>query len=94
MDLTFEWDEAKARENLKNHKVSFEETRTVFADPLSLTICDPEHSSSELRFVDIGLSARARLLVVVYTQRGGNIRIISSRRATRAERKVYEDYDR
>jgi uncharacterized DUF497 family protein len=90
MSLTFEWDEAKARENLRKHRVSFEDAKTVFGDPLSITIADPEHSPDEDRFIDIGLSSSGRLLVVVYTERGESIRIISSRRASRSERRVYE----
>ena len=93
MSLTFEWDESKARENLRKHQVRFEEAKTIFADPFSVTIPDPDHSLDESRFVDIGYSAAGRILVVVYTERGENIRIISSRQATRAERKVYEEYD-
>lgn len=92
MDLTFEWDEAKGRENLAKHGVSFDEAKTVFGDPLSVTILDPDQSADEGRFVDIGLSSNHRLLVVVYTERGSSIRIISSRNATRAERKVYEEH--
>jgi uncharacterized protein len=93
MGLTFEWDEAKAKENLRKHKVSFDEAKTVFADALSITIPDPEHSSDEDRFVDIGLSSKGRLLVVVYTGRGEIVRVISSRRATRSERRAYEEHD-
>lgn len=91
MGLVFEWDESKAVENLKKHKVSFDEGKTVFGDPLSLTIQDAEHSTDEPRYIDIGVSSRQRLLVVVYTERRPNrIRIISSRRATSSEQKDYE----
>lgn len=90
MALTFEWHVEKARENLKKHNVSFEEARTVFNDPFSITIADPEHSTDEDRYIDIGLSAKGQILVVVYTERGSNIRIISCRKATNAERRVYE----
>ena len=93
MSLTFEWNEQKAEQNLRKHKVSFEEAKTVFGDPYAITIPDPQHSTSESRFIDVGYSSRRRLLVVVYTERGLNIRIISSRLATRRERKVYEEYD-
>jgi uncharacterized DUF497 family protein len=89
--LTFEWDEEKAETNLRQHGVSFDEARTVFGDPLSLTKSDPLHSQTEDRFVDIGRSTSDRLLVVSYTERGSNIRLTSSRRATAAERKVYEE---
>lgn len=93
MMLTFEWHEEKARENLRKHKVSFEEAKTVFNDPLSITIADPEHSTDADRYIDIGLSAKGQVLVVVYTERGSNIRIISCRKATRSERRTYERKD-
>jgi uncharacterized protein len=91
MALEFEWDPAKAEANLKEHGVSFDEATTVFRDTLSITISDPDHSHSEDRFVDIGMSHRMQLLVVSYTERKDRIRIISARRATRAERKSYEE---
>lgn len=90
MGTTFEWDESKAILNEQKHGVSFEEAATVFADPLSLTIVDDAHSDREDRFVDIGESSSGRLLVVVYTERGETIRIISCRLATKAERRAYE----
>jgi uncharacterized protein len=93
MALGFEWDRAKAELNLKEHGVSFEEATTVFRDPLSITISDPDHSGSEDRFIDIGMSHNMQLLVVSYTERQDRIRIISARRATRAERKNYEETD-
>jgi uncharacterized DUF497 family protein len=90
MTLTFEWDEGRARENHRKHGVTFEEAKTVFGDPHSLTIADPVHSLAEDRFVDIGRSAAGRILVVVYTERGQRVRLISSRRATPLERSSYE----
>lgn len=90
MGTTFEWDESKAIMNNQKHGVSFEEAATVFEDPFSLTIIDEAHSEEENRFVDIGESRSGRLLVVVYTERGESIRIVSSRLATRAERRTYE----
>jgi uncharacterized DUF497 family protein len=87
----FEWDNFKARQNLAKHDVSFVEATTVFLDSLSITIDDPDHSQSEQRYVIIGYSNRGRLLVVVYVDRGDNIRIISARRATRYERRTYEE---
>jgi uncharacterized DUF497 family protein len=90
MALTFEWDEEKAATNFKKHQVSFEEAKTVFNDPLSITVLDPDHSIDEDRYIDIGMSSQERLLVVVYTERGQNIRLISSRQATRREQKAYE----
>lgn len=91
IDLAFEWDEDKAAANLTKHKISFAEAKTVFADSLSITIADPEHSVVEHRFVDIGASADGKILVVAYTERGRNIRLISCRKATKAERKIYEE---
>jgi uncharacterized DUF497 family protein len=93
MALEFEWDLAKAELNLKEHGISFDEATTVFRDTLSITISDPDHSDSEDRFIDIGMSHRMQLLVVSYTERKDKIRIISARRATRAERKNYEETD-
>jgi len=91
MKTLFEWDERKAKENLRKHKVSFAEAVTVFSDPLSVTIPDPEHSTGEQRYIDLGTSDRNRVLVVVYTERAKAIRLISARKATRAERKQYEE---
>jgi uncharacterized protein len=89
--LNFEWDENKAKSNLAKHAVSFAEATTVFSDPLSLTIPDPAHSQVEDRFIIIGSSYQRKLLVVVHTERGDNIRIISARRATKRERMNYEE---
>lgn len=89
--MIFEWDDRKSRSNLKKHGVSFEEARFVFADPLSLTVADPEHSESEHRFIDIGMSDKRRLLVVAYVERSRGIRIISARQALPAERRCYEE---
>jgi len=90
MGLTFTWDAAKAASNLAKHKVSFEEAATVFGDPLSSTIPDPDHSLGEGRFLILGLSYRSRLLVVSHAESTDNIRIISARLATRRERQGYE----
>jgi uncharacterized DUF497 family protein len=91
MSLAFEWDEKKAKQNLKKHGVSFEEAGTVFGDPLARTIHDPAHSEEEDRFVTLGASHGQRLLVVVFTERGDKIRLISARVATRREKKDYEE---
>ena len=88
--LIFEWDFKKAKTNLEKHGVSFEEASTAFRDPLSLTIDDPLHSRDEERLVLIGMSYNNHLLVIVHTERGDNIRIISARKATKKERKYYE----
>ena len=91
MPIAFEWDEEKAEINFKKHKVGFEEAKSVFGDPFSVTIDDPDHSKEEQRFIDIGKSISEKFLVVIYTERGSNIRIISCRKATPAERRKYEE---
>jgi len=91
LSFIFEWDSAKAEANFAKHGVTFAEATTVLGDPLSITIRDPDHSRTEQRFVDVGLSRSARLLVVAYVERGDRIRIISARKATRAERNKYEE---
>jgi len=88
--LNFEWDEEKDKANLKKHKVSFDEATTIFIDPFAITIPDIDHSVDEQRYIDIGSSDKGRALVVIYTERGPNIRIISCRKATLSERKRYE----
>ena len=93
MRLSFEWDTKKARSNASKHGVSFLEASSVFGDPESVTIPDPSHSSDEERFVTIGCSQQGQILVVVATERGANIRIISARLASRRERKQYEEAD-
>ena len=90
MAFRFEWNPRKASANLKKHGVSFAEATTVFRDPLSITVSDPDHSESEARFVDLGMSYRGRLLVVSYTERDGEIRIISARQALSSEKREYE----
>jgi uncharacterized DUF497 family protein len=92
MALEFEWDEAKAAANVRKHGVSFEEAITIFGDPNAITIADAEHADAEDRFVDIGLSANGRVLVVIHTERGRRTRIISCRKATPAERSQYEQH--
>ena len=88
--LTFEWDANKARANVAKHAVSFQEAATVFGDPVSVTIPDPAHSQAEKRFIILGRSHQGRILVVVHTERGDNIRVISARPASRRERRNYE----
>lgn len=92
--LEFEWDQSKSKVNFKKHGVSFDEGKTVFDDPLSVTIFDSEHSSDEPRFTDIGMSNKERILVVVYTERASKIRLISCRKATVWERAIYEKSER
>lgn len=93
MSLKYEWDDTKAISNLKKHGVTFEEACTVFSDTLSKTIPDPLHPGQEARFVTLGMSDQARLLVVVHTDHMACIRLISARRATIHERKRYEEGD-
>jgi len=92
--LIFEWGLQKAKSNLKKHGVSFEEASTAFQDTFSLTIDDPLHSMDGERVVLIGMSNKNRSLVVVHTERGDNIRIISARKATKEERKNYESNEK
>ena len=89
--MSFEWNEEKAGTNLEKHGVSFEEAQTVFDDPLFVDFYDSEHSLEEHRYIILGESRQARLLLVSYTERGGVIRLISSREATSAERRDYEE---
>ena len=89
--LLFEWDEVKARENLKRHKVPFDEGKTIFNDPFLLTYPDIDSSETEERNINIGLSAKNRVLVLIHTERQSKIRIISCRKATARERRHYEE---
>ena len=90
MSLLFEWDRTKASSNLRKHRVSFEEASSVFGDPMATTIEDHQAKSAEYRFITIGRSVLGQLIVVVHTDRNDKIRIISARKATRAERSQYE----
>jgi uncharacterized protein len=90
MSLSFRWDPRKAAANLRKHQVSFDEARTVFADPLGKVVGDPRHSTHEERNVVIGTTERGRLIVVMFTERADTIRIISARLVTRRERIDYE----
>jgi uncharacterized DUF497 family protein len=89
--MDFEWDDAKAEANRRKHGVAFAEAMTALGDPLALTGYDPDHSDEEDRYITMGLSAAGRLLVVSHTDRGDKVRIISARKASRRERKDYED---
>jgi uncharacterized protein len=89
--IRFEWDAEKARKNQTKHGISFEEAVTVFADPLSATFDDEDHSIGEHRFLTTGFSARGRLLIISHTERGHSIRIINARLATSHERKRHEE---
>ena len=91
MAYIFEWDSTKADLNWRKHGVTFHEAKTVFADTLSLTVPDPDHSGDELRYLVLGMSDRFRLLVVAFADRPPRTRLISARRATPRERRVYEE---
>jgi len=89
--MEFEWDPRKSDANLKKHGISFHEASTVFGDPLAISFNDPGHSIREHRFLTFGHSISNQLLVVVHTERHGKTRIISARRTTKQERKIYEN---
>lgn len=90
-EIIFEWDEKKNEINKKKHGVSFEEAQTVFYDEEALLIDDPEHSQEEDRFIILGFSNRANMLVVCHCYRADEtvIRIISARKATKNETNQY-----
>jgi len=89
--MKFEWDLKKAEKNKRKHEISFQEGGSIFGDSLAITFADPDRSEDEDRFITFGLSAQKRLLAVAHTDRGNKIRIISVRRMTRKERKIYEE---
>lgn len=89
--IEFEWDPEKAEANHRKHRIGFQEAATVFRDPLSITIFDPDHSADEDRYITVGKSERGRAVVVAHTDRGEKTRIISARELTRAEREAYEE---
>jgi uncharacterized DUF497 family protein len=89
--VVYEWNAAKAKANAHKHGVSFEEASTVFLDPLAWTFFDPDHSAAEAREITIGYTVGHRIVFVAHCQRGDRRRIISARKATRKERKQYEE---
>jgi uncharacterized protein len=89
--VRFEWDISKSRLNQRKHGVSFEEAGSVFADEHRIEGYDEEHSETEDRFYVIGMSNKARLLVVTFTPRGENLWIISARTAGKVLEKIYEE---
>ena len=91
MLLQFEWDAKKADGNLTKHDVSFEEAITVFADPLARIFDDEEHSEHERREIIIGHSDKRQLLLVSFVEFEEHVRVLSARKATRRERKDYEE---
>jgi len=92
MPLRFEWDSRKAASNVAKHGITFDEASTVFGDPLAAIFDDADHSQDELREIIIGHSVLGQLLLVSFTERDKMVvRIISARKATRRERKDYEE---
>lgn len=89
--MNYEWDPKKAEVSHRKHGVTFDEAATVFLDPMAVSGPDPDHSLSEDRYITFGYSRLGRLLAVCHTYRPGAIRIITARRVTRGERKVYEE---
>ncbi len=88
MGFKVQWDTRKSTANWKKHGIRFSDVEAVFEDPNAITVEDPD-AEGEQRFVSIGLDSLSRLVVVVYTYRGVQLRIISARRATRSETKAY-----
>jgi uncharacterized DUF497 family protein len=96
MKEVYDWDKKKAKINLTKHKVSFEEGETIFDDPFLVTFPDELHSEKEDRLISIGMSKYQRVLLVVHVEREETesfvlVRIISCRKATPTERKIYEE---
>lgn len=89
--MRIEWDPRKARANLRKHKVSFEEAATALKDPMAATGPDPDHSTSEHRYITFAVSEVGRLLVISHADADDIVRIISARIASRGERKIYEE---
>ena len=89
--MEFEWDDNKAAENLRKHKVSFIEAATVFGDFVGITVPDTAHSADEDRYITVGWSKLGRLLIVAHTEREERIRIISARTLTAKEKRAYEN---
>ena len=89
--MRFEWNPRKAKSNLTKHRVSFDEAKTVFDDPLYVDFYDPDHSHDEHRYIIVGQSQQGRILIVSYTEREDVIRLISAREVTREEREAYEE---
>ena len=89
--IRFEWDAVKARANVRKHGISFEEAQTVFYDEFAIQFFDDDHASHEERFLLLGLSSGARLLIVCHCERetGNVVRIISARKATKRESAFY-----
>lgn len=92
--MIYEWDSVKAAQNERKHGISFEESITVFLDPLAITFDDPDHSAGERRFVTIGTSTNQRLFFVAHADIGEDrVRMISARATTRQETNAYQERD-
>lgn len=89
--MIVEWDDRKAATNASKHGVTFQEAATVLEHTMSMTFLDPDHSVDESRFITIGLSSIGRILMVAHTHRADAVRLISAKRATRGERRFYEE---
>jgi uncharacterized DUF497 family protein len=85
------WSEKKNRQNIRKHKVDFEEAKTIFDDPLQISTNDPDHSFDERRYITLGISIQNHLLIIAHTFGDDKIRIITARKPTRSERKNYEE---
>lgn len=93
-NIIFDWDKNKYQENQKKHKVSFDEAKTAFYDTNAVMIGDPDHSDDEERFILLGFSKKANLLVVCHCYRDSDtiIRIFSARKANTIESAQYYDF--
>ncbi len=91
--IEVDWHSSKETTNQRKHGISFENAASVFSDPLSLTVKDPEHSFNEIRYNIIGSARNGELLVVTFIERRNKLRIISARMPTRSEKKDYEESD-
>jgi uncharacterized protein len=89
--VTIEWNEEKARENVRKHGVTFHEAASVFGDPLAMTFADPEHSTTEQRCLTFGVTRFEQCVVVSHADYGERVRIISARIMTRSEKRIYEE---
>lgn len=89
--MEYEWDPRKAASNLAKHGVSFDEAASIFEDPMTYTVADPDHSDDESRHLSFGMTRNGRLLAVIHTHKIDTTRIINARKATRHERGIYEE---
>lgn len=90
--MQFEWNQRKAAINVRKHGVAFTDAIAVFSDPLARIFPDPDHSETEQRELVVGYDKSARLLLISFVERHGNVRIISARRATTTEARAHEKY--